>query len=68
MTTRFSFWSEEQRKIQAKYDVQVSKEAFASLTERIKSLESLGKLTEKESTKIQESIKQIMNKIEKAGD
>ncbi|MEM2839197.1 MAG: hypothetical protein QW505_03365 [Thermoplasmata archaeon] len=66
MTSRISFWSEEQKKIQAKYDFQLSKEAIESLLERIRSLESLGRMTKKESAQLQKSIKDILKKIQKA--
>lgn len=68
MTSRISFWSEEQRKIQAKYDLQLSKEAAENLLERIRSLESLGRLTKKESAQLQKAVKEILKKIEKAID
>jgi len=66
MTSRISFWSEEQKKIQAKYDLQLSKEAVENLLERIKSLESLGRMTKKESSQLQKSVKDILRKIGKA--
>lgn len=66
MTSRISFWSDEQRKIQAKYDLQLLKEAVESILERIGSLESLGRLTKKESAQLQKMIKEILKKIEKA--
>ena len=66
MTSRISFWSDEQRKIQAKYDLQLLKEAVESILERIRSLESLGRLTKKESAQLQKTIKEILKKIEKA--
>lgn len=66
MTSRISFWSDEQRKIQAKYDLQLLTEAVESILERIRSLESLGRLTKKESAQLQKTIKEILKKIEKA--
>jgi|GEM_PF-3460359 hypothetical protein len=66
MTSRISFWSEEQKKIQAKYDLQMTREAVESLLARIKSLESLGRITKKESDQLQKSANDILKRIEKA--
>lgn len=67
MPTRVPYWSEEQLKIQAKFDAEDAKEHAERLTERISSLEAQGRISKKDSAQMKKSLIEMMKKIEKAG-
>jgi len=68
MASRFSEQKGyEQNHIQAQFDISRAKSAISDLTDRIKSLNSLGRITDKESKELLKELKAIQGKVEKAG-
>ena len=68
MASRFSEQKgDEQNHIQAQFDISRAKSAISDLTDRIKSLNSLGKINDKDSKEILKVLKTIQGTVEKAG-
>ena len=68
MASRFSEQKgDEQNHIQAQFDISRAKSAISDLTDRIKSLNSLGKINDKDGKEILKALKTIQGTVEKAG-
>lgn len=65
--SRIPYWSEEQLKIQAKFDVQEAKDAIEKLISTISSLKAHGKITAKESSQMKKSLNDMLKKIAETG-
>ena len=65
MATRFPGWGAEQKGIQLQYAVGQAKNAVDELADRLKSLHSLGKFTDKEYKLIEKAIDSIKDALDK---
>lgn len=66
MATRYPVWSKEQTGIEMQYEIERVRRALGELTERINSLQSLGKLSERDREQLTKSMDSIRKTIERA--